>query len=58
MKWFAMELSRAEWAGIRPIFKEFGCRYEASGCGTLVHIEVYCEPGVADAINAAIDSLN
>lgn len=57
-KWFSMELNRVEWAGIRPILKEFGCRYEAGGCGTLVHVEVYCDIDTADAINTAIDSID
>lgn len=57
MKWFAMELSEIEWAGIRPMLKELGCKYEASGCGMLVHVEVYCTPDTASIINDEIDSL-
>ena len=57
MKWFSMELNRVEWAGIRPILKELGCRYEASECGMMVHVEVYCTPDTADTINAEIDNL-
>ena len=57
MKWFSMELSKIEWAGIRPILKELECKYEASGCGALIHIEVYCTPDTAGVINAEIDSL-
>ena len=56
-KWFSMELTRIEWAGIRPILKELGCEYEASACGMLVHVEVYCTPDIADAINDKIDEL-
>ena len=56
-KWFSMELTRIEWAGIRPILKELGCSYETSGCGMLVHVEVYCTDDVAAAIDAAIDRL-
>ena len=58
MKWFSMELSKIEWLRIRPTLEEFECRYEASGCGMTVHVEVYCTPSTADAINAAIDNLN
>ena len=54
-KWFSMELNRVEWAGIRPILKELGCRYETSACGVLVHVEVYCTPDTAEIINAEID---
>ena len=56
-KWFSMEMTKVEWAGIRPVLKELGCQYEASSCGCLVHVEVYCEPGVAESINDAIDNL-
>ena len=57
MKWFSMELNRVEWAGIRPILNELGCRYESSGCGMMVHVEVYCTPDIADTINDEIDNL-
>ena len=57
MKWFSMELSRLEWALIRPVLNELGCRYESSNCGTLVHVEVYCTDDVAAAINDKIDEL-
>ena len=57
MKWFSMELSKIEWALIRPILKSLDCTYEASGCGTLVHVEVYCTDDVAAAIDAEIDRL-
>ena len=57
MKWFSMELNRVEWAGIRPILKELECKYECSGCGMLVHVEVYCTPDTASNINTAIDNL-
>ena len=57
MRWFSMELSKVEWSGIRPTLEELGCRYEASGCDTLVHVEVYCTPDVASTINAEIDNL-
>ena len=56
-KWFSMELNRVEWAGIRPILKELECKYEASECGMMVHIEVYCTPDTADTINTEIDNL-
>ena len=53
-KWFAMELSRNEWTDIRPILKKFACQYEASECGALIHVEVYCTPDTAEAINAEL----
>ena len=56
-KWFSMELNRVEWAGIRPILKELECKYEASACGMLVHVEVYCTPDTAEIINTEIDNL-
>ena len=56
-KWYNVELDKSEWAGIRPILKGLDCTYEASECGVLVHIEVYCTPGTAEVINAEIDRL-
>ena len=56
-KWFSMELNKVEWAGIRPILNELECKYEASGCGMLVHVEVYYKPDIVDTINAEIDNL-
>ena len=56
-KWYSMELSKAEWAGIRPIIKELGCRYEAGECGELIHVEVYCTSDIAEVINDKIDEL-
>ena len=52
-----MELNAVEWAGIHPVLKEIGCKYEASSCGCLVHVEIYCSASTADAINVAIDNL-
>lgn len=57
MKWYTMELNKSEWTLIRPTLKELGCRYEASACGMLIHVEVYCTPGVAQIINTAVDNL-
>ena len=52
-----MELNKIEWAGIRPILKELGCKYEASECGMLVHVEVCCTSDIAEIINTAVDNL-
>ena len=57
MKWFSMELNKSEWTLIRPILKSLDCTYEASSCGMLVHVEVYCTSDVAAAINDKIDEL-
>ena len=56
-KYFSMELKTTEWALIRPILKKLGCRYETSGCGALIHVEVYCTPDTAEIINTAVDNL-
>ena len=60
-KWFSMELTKIEWANLRPILKEIleelDCTYETSSCGALIHVEVYCTPDIADTINAEIDNL-
>ena len=55
MKWYNIELNRDEWALIRPILKSLDCTYEASGIdATWVHVEIYCTPDVAEAINAEL----
>ena len=58
-KWYNVELNKSEWALIRPILKSLDCTYEVSGVDATsgVHIEIYCTPDVASAINAEIDNL-
>ena len=54
-KWYNVELNKSEWALIRPILKSLDCTYEASGIdATWVHVEIYCTPDVAEAINAEL----
>ena len=58
MKWYNVELSKVEWALIRPVLKELGCKYEVSGVDTSwVHVEICCTPDVAEAISSKIDEL-
>ena len=57
-KWYNVELSKVEWALIRPILKDLDCTYEVSGLdSSYVHIEVCCTPDVAEAISSEIDKL-
>ena len=56
-KWYSVELSKSEWAGIRPILKDLDCTYEASGIDAeWVYISIYCTPDVAGIINALMGS--
>ena len=43
-KWYSCELNQADWVKFRSFLKENSIKYEASGCGSLVHIEVYADP--------------
>lgn len=58
MKKYNVELSKVEWAGIRPILNNLDCAYEVSGIdATWVHVEICCTPDVAEVINTAIENL-
>lgn len=53
MKWYSVELTRAEYEYLKPFLS--GHQYEPSQCGELVHLEVYCTEKQADGLNAIID---
>ena len=54
-KWYNVELNKSEWALIRPILKSLDCTIEVSGIDAeWVHVEIYCTPDVAEAINAEL----
>lgn len=42
-KWYNCELNREEYEKFRVFLKENGIKYEPSGCGNLVHVEMYMD---------------
>lgn len=56
-KWLNCELSKMEWEKARVFLKNNNIRYEASGCGSLVHIEVFVNSGEIQAVNNFLDTL-
>lgn len=56
-KWLSTELTKSEWEKTRAFLKENAIRYEASGCGSMVHIEMYVSTKEADIINSFLDAL-
>ena len=56
-KWLNVELSKSEWEKTRVFLKENAIKYEASGCGSNVHIEMYVNTEETDMINNFLDSL-
>ena len=55
--WLNCELSKTEWEKLRVFLKQNGIKYEASGCYTLVHIEVFVNDTERDMIDQFIDTL-
>ena len=56
-KWLNTELTKSEWEKTRVFLKENAIRYEASGCGSMVHIEIYANAEETDMINSFLDVL-
>lgn len=56
-KWFNTELSKREWEKVRVFLKANDIKYEASGVGTMVHIEVLVNSKETDIINSFLDTL-
>ena len=52
-KWLNCELSKMDWEKARVFLKSNNIRYEASGCGSGIHVEVF----EAQAINCFLDTL-
>lgn len=56
-KWLNTELNKNEWEKARVFLKENNIKYEASGCGSMVHIEVLVDSKEASEINSFLDTL-
>lgn len=56
-KWLNVELTKPEWEKTRVFLKENAIRYETSGCGSNVHIEMYVNAEETDMINSFLDVL-
>lgn len=56
-KWLSTELTKSEWEKTRVFLKENAIKYEASGCSSNVHIEMYVNAEETDMINDFLDAL-
>ena len=61
-KWYNIELSPDEWGIFRRLLIEDGesigepWKFEASGAGDMVHIEILCKPSELGYLNEMIES--
>ena len=56
-KWLNCELSKTEWDKARIFLKNNNIRYEASGCGSGIHVEVFANDTEIRSINCFLDTL-
>lgn len=56
-KWLNCELSKSKWEKTKVFLKENGIKYEASGCGALIHIEAFVNSSETTMINNFLDVL-
>lgn len=62
-KWYNIELTREEWEEFRWILKRDGeevgepWKYEASGAGELIHIEIECLPSELRYLNELLSEI-
>lgn len=56
-KWLNCELSKREWQKTRGFLKSSNIRYEASGCGSGIHVEIFANDNEAQAINCFLGTL-
>lgn len=57
-KWVNTELPKADWEKLRKFVKEQGYKYEASGAGNLVHVEMYLSSDEMKKVNDVIDQID
>ena len=55
-RWLNTELSKKEWEKTRVFLKANNIKYEASGVGSMVHVEVYADDKEVNAINTFLDT--
>lgn len=57
MKWYNVELNQHESILLKGFLNDNFVQYESSGCGNMVHFEIYASKEQASAINAFLDTL-
>ena len=57
MKWYNVELNKKDAEIFRVELKKGGVKYEASGAGSLVHFEVYCNKETAEKLEDILQGL-
>ena len=55
-KWLNCELSKMDWEKARVFLKSNNIRYEVSGCGSGIHVEVFANDSEAQSINCFLDT--
>lgn len=56
-RWISTELTQSEEEKFRAYLKANGYTFETSGCGNLVHFEVYADFEETQKANAFLDTL-
>ncbi len=55
-KWLNCELSKMEWEKAKVFLKNNNIRYEASGCSSGIHVEVFVNGNESQVINNFLDT--
>lgn len=56
-KWYSVQLNSEEAKTVRWFLKKNNIKFETSGCGSLVHFEIYCTEEDAKIIDEYIDNI-
>ena len=57
MKWYNIELTKVFGAELKYFLHERNITFETSGCGDMVHFEIYASKNDANMINSFLDTL-
>ena len=57
MKWYNVELNQKESILLKSFLNDNFVQYESSGCGDMVHFEIYTSPEIAAAIDCFMDNM-
>lgn len=56
-KWYSVQLNSEEAKTVRWFLKKNNIKFETSGCGFLVHFEIYCTEEDVKIIDEYIDNI-
>lgn len=57
MKWYNIELKQNESNLLKDFLKEYGIKFESSGCYNLVHFEIFASQSQVNMINSFLDTI-